>query len=186
MGMTLPLELHDRVAGKLQTNWRENDWFYCDSAVIRHYAFKAAVVAAAAPRTGIEIGTRCGYSLLSFNEAMPTTSWLCIDGAMDEDSYDCLAHAKRLIERHTIFARLIVVDSHAIRSLPPADFAHVDGDHSFDGALADLRLVSGCKVILADDCDNRDVRRAVDEFVRESGRAVEFYDDGLRKAAVLT
>lgn len=186
MGITLPCDLHDRVAYKLQSNWRENDWFYCDSTVIRHYAFKAAVIAAAAPRTAIEIGTRCGYSLLAFHEAMPTTSWLCIDGAMDEDSYDCLAHAKRLIQRNVLFAQLIVVDSHAVRSLPPADFAHVDGDHSYAGALADLRLVAGCKVILADDCDNADVRRAVFAFADEAGRSVETYDDGLRKAAILT
>jgi len=115
----------------------------------------------------------------------PQARFLCIDGAMDHDSYDCLAHAKRMIERHSIDADLVIVDSHAIKSLPPADFAHVDGDHSYAGALADLRLVAGCRAILADDCDNREVRRAVDQFALEQNRTVEFINDGLRIAGVI-
>jgi len=186
MGLTVPYRLHDDVATALRSNWRDNDWFCCDSGVIRHYAFKAAVIAAAAPRSGIEIGTRCGYSLLAFYTAIPTCSWLCIAGATDDDSLECLAHAKKLIDSCPLKASLIVVDSHAVRSLPRADFAHVDGDHSFAGALADLRLVQHCKVILADDYDNPEVRRAVGVFVEEANRAIEVYDDGLRKGAVLT
>jgi hypothetical protein len=105
---------------------------------------------------------------------------------MDADSYDCLAHWRRLVAKHQIDADLVVVDSHAIKSLPPADFAHVDGDHSYAGALADLRLVAGSRVILADDCDNREVRAAVETFAKEQVRAVEYFDDGLRKGAILT
>jgi hypothetical protein len=105
---------------------------------------------------------------------------------MDADSYDCLAHWRRLVEKHSIDADLVVVDSHAIQSLPPADFAHIDGDHSYAGALADLRLVAGSRVILADDVDNREVRAAVETFAREQARTVEYFDDGLRKGAILT
>lgn len=185
MTATLPVGLLETVRGLLQTNWREDDWFGCDSSVIVHYAFKAAVCAKFAPRRIIEIGTRCGYSLLCFSSVAPRASFLCIDGAMDADSYHCLAHCKRLIARRNLEADLVVVDSHAIKSLPPACFAHVDGDHSYEGALADLRLVAGCRGILADDCCNPDVRRAVDQFCRESGRLAEFYNDGLRTAAVI-
>jgi predicted O-methyltransferase YrrM len=181
----VPVPLLDKVRGLLESNWREDDWFYCDSRVIFHYAMKAAICEKYSPRRVIEIGTRCGYSLITFAAVAPRASFLCIDGAMDEDSFHCLAHAKRLIERHSIEADLVVVDSHAIKSLPIADFAHVDGDHSYDGALADLRLVRHCRVILADDCDNHDVKRAVEAFAAESGREVEYFDDGLRTAGVI-
>jgi cephalosporin hydroxylase len=180
------LGIHERVKTLLEANWRENDWFYCDSKVIFHYAMKSAICAKFHPRRVIEIGTRCGYSLLAFNAVAPRASFLCIDGCMDEDSLDCLAHAKTLIDKHNIEADLIVVDSHAIRSLPKADFAHVDGDHSYAGALADLRLCSGCRAILADDCDNQEVAKAVDQFVREQARSVEYLDDGLRRVGIIT
>jgi predicted O-methyltransferase YrrM len=185
-GSTPGLGIHERVKTLLESNWRENDWFYCDSKVILHYAHKAAICARFHPRRVIEIGTRCGYSLLSFNSVAPRASFLCIDGCMDEDSLDCLAHAKHLIERHNIEADLIVVDSHAIRSLPPADFAHVDGDHSYEGALADLRLCVHVRAILADDCCNKEVARAVDQFAREQNRTVEYMHDGLRTVGVIT
>lgn len=181
----VPIPLLDEVRALLEGNWREDDWFYCDSKVIFHYAMKAAICQQYAPRRVIEIGTRCGYSLLTFNKVAPRASFLCIDGAMDDDSLHCLAHAKKLIERHAIEADLVVVDSHAIKSLPTADFAHVDADHSYAGALADLRLVQQCRAILADDCDNQEVRRAVETFVAEAGRSVEYFDDGLRTAAVI-
>jgi hypothetical protein len=80
---------------------------------------------------------------------------------------------------------LVVVDSHAVRSLPPADFAHVDGDHSYRGALADLRLVAHVPAILADDVCNPEVRAAVTEFATEKRRRVDWFHDGLRQAAVI-
>jgi predicted O-methyltransferase YrrM len=182
----MPVDLYDRVRDTLESNWRENDWFFCDSAVVGHYAMKAAICSRFAPRRIIEIGTRCGYSLLAFNTVAPRASYLCLDGCMDDDSLECLAHAKHLIERHQIEADLVVVDSHAVRSLPRACFAHVDGDHSFAGALADLRLVAHCRAILADDVCNPEVYRAVDVFAKEANRHVELVNDGLRRVAVLT
>jgi hypothetical protein len=79
-----------------------------------------------------------------------------------------------------------VVNSRDVRSLPPADFAHVDGDHSYAGALHDLRLVAHVPTILADDCCNPEVRKAVDDFALEKRRRVDIINDGLRQAAVLT
>jgi cephalosporin hydroxylase len=184
--MTITLRTFDRAKTLLEANWREHDWFFCDQAVIGHYAMKAAICERYNPRRVIEIGTRCGYSLLVFNAVAPRASFLCIDGCMDDDSLDCLAHAKALIQRHQIDAELVIVDSHAIKSLPPACFAHVDGDHSYAGALADLRLVAHCRAILADDVCNPEVARAVDVFAREAGRTVELINDGLRRVAVLT
>ena len=186
MRISVDVPLVDSIRKLLESNWREDDWFGCDSKVIFHYAMKADIFRRYAPQRVIEIGTRCGYSLLAFAAQNPSARFLCIDGAMDADSYDCLAHWRRLVDKHQIDADLVVVDSHAVKSLPSVDFAHVDGDHSYAGALADLRLVAGSRVILADDCDNREVRAAVETFAKEQARTVEYFDDGLRKVAILT
>lgn len=182
--MTSPFRL--RVAKTLADVWRATDWFRLDEKVENHYFHKASVVADLRPKRVIEIGTRCGYSLAVFSLAAPEARFLCIDGAMDDDSIDCLAHWKNVVDTYAIDAQLIVVDSHKVRSLPPADFAHVDGDHSYAGALQDLNLVAHVPTILADDCDNAQVKAAVVQFVADRKRSVQWINDGLRQAAVIT
>lgn len=171
---------------RLRESWRPGDWFTLNDAVVRHYQAKAEVVAKLAPRRAIEIGSRCGYSLIAFNAASPGTRWLAIDGGMDADSEQCLLHWHAVRDRYDISAELIVVNSHAIRDLTDFDFAHVDGDHTYTGCLADLTLVADCRVILADDYDNPHVAAAVDLFAAKNDRRKEVYDDGLRRAAILT
>jgi hypothetical protein len=46
--------------------------------------------------------------------------------------------------------------------------------------------VAACPVILADDCDNPHVRRAVLEFLDQAKRPARWIDDGLRQCAVIT
>ena len=163
-----------------------DDWFTLNSQVAGHYAAKAATIEGYRPARAIEIGTRCGYSLAAFSVASPRTRWLCIDGGMDADSQQCLQHWHSVVGQCRIEAALIVCNSHAIQRLPPADFAHVDGDHSMLGCYADLCLVAHVPVILADDYDNAEVAQAVDRFCGEHDREFAVYDDGLRKGAVIT
>lgn len=182
--MTSPFRA--KVNRALADAWRPNDWFHLNEKVERHYYNKAAICADFRPRRVIEIGTRCGYSLVAFSLGCPDARYMCVDGATDDDSLDCLQHWQSVVERWAIDAQLIVVDTAHVRSLPRADFAHVDGDHTHAGALRDLRLVGHCPAILADDTDNAQVREAVDEFVSERKRSVQFVDDGLRQCAVIT
>jgi len=178
-------ELEDRVGDRLRMHWMPGDWFPCSPEAVSHYAAKARVCREYKPARVIEIGTRCGYSLAAFHAVVPDARFLCVDGAVDADSPACMEHWEKVVALLGIDAVRIVGDSHDIRQLPPADFAHVDGDHSYAGALADLRLVAHVPVILADDCCNPDVERAVEEFCEESGREPVYYHDGLRKVAVL-
>jgi cephalosporin hydroxylase len=179
-------ELEDQVGDMLRARWMPGDWFPCSPEAVSHYAAKARVFREYDPDRVIEIGTRCGYSLLAFHVAAKRhPRFLCIDGYVDEDSSACVRHWEQVVTSIGIDAQLVVVNSHAIMSLPPADFAHVDGDHSYEGALADLRLVAHVPVILADDCCNPDVERAVEQFCLETGREPVYFHDGLRKAAVL-
>jgi predicted O-methyltransferase YrrM len=181
----MPSPFEVKISKTLADAWRPHDWFQLDERVARHYYRKAAVCADVRPKRVIEIGTRCGYSLVSFATACPDARYLCIDGAADDDSLDCLAHWQSVVERWVIDASLVVVNSREVRSLPPADFAHVDGDHSYAGALHDLHLVAHVPVILADDCCNPEVRKAVEEFARAKRRRVDWINDGLREAAVI-
>ena len=177
---------HQKLAERLRESWMPGDWFKHSPVTERHYIAKAEVIASFKPDTAIEIGTRCGYSLLAFHTARPGTRWLVIDGGMDDDSEQCLAHWRRVIGRYQIPADLIVANSHGIRRLPAQDFAHVDGDHSFTGCYADLNLVADCKVILADDYDNAEVAAAVDQFCWHHQRKKSVYNDGLRQGAIIT
>jgi cephalosporin hydroxylase len=161
------------------------DAFPFSTQAVSHYAEKARVCRDCKPARVIEIGTRSGYSLAAFHAVSPGSRFLCIDAASDADSAACLHHWQRVADSLAIDAQLVVANSHDIKRLPPADFAHVDGDHSHPGALADLRLVSHVPVILADDYCNPDVARAVQEFCAETGRDARVFHDGLRKAAVL-
>lgn len=179
------------VKALLNQVWMPGDWFHLTDEVVSHYAHKAAVCRLAADRVDggvlriIEVGTRAGYSAAVFRQAAPFSRMLCIDGGLDDDSGRCLAHAERVFGLADVDAQLVVVDTRDVRSLPIAAFAHVDGDHSFTGALRDLRLCSRCPVILLDDVCNPNVDRALRAFVDSSGRTFSVYHDGLRKAAVI-
>jgi cephalosporin hydroxylase len=177
--------LHQQIADALAKSWMPNDWFALDARSLRHYQHKADAVAAIQPKTGIEIGTRCGYSLLAFHLASPGTRWLCVDGWLDADSPQCMDHWQRIVAEWRINAQLLRADTRGVTELPPADFAHVDGDHSYAGALADLHLVADVPAILADDCDNASVRRAVEDFCASRNRRATFTDDGLRQSALI-
>lgn len=179
-------DVDDLVGRRLQDIWMPGDWFPCSPEALEHYAAKARVLRRFGATRVIEIGTRCGYSLAAFHAITPQARFLCIDGAKDQDSTQCLTHWRKTVAALDIDAQLVVASSHDIKALPDADFAHVDGDHSYQGALADLHLVSHVPVILADDVCNPDVDRAVVVFCAETGSVADYYHDGLRTAAVIT
>lgn len=178
------------VSALLKQIWMPDDWFQLTDQVAGHYAIKAAVCSIVAAKNPgelsiIEIGTRCGYSATVFRQAAPRSRMLCFDGAADADSEKCLAWAEQTFASADVNAGIVRVNMADVKSLPFAVFAHVDGDHSYEGCLRDLRLVVKSKVILADDCDNMNVFMAVREFVAETRRTLTLVDDGLRKAAVI-
>jgi hypothetical protein len=197
-------ELVEAVRERLKAVWMPGDWFELTEQVVMHYAWKGAVYLSVpgvyfAPPV-IEIGTRCGYSIHAFDAAAVSAvdgcasiigidecePVLCFDGAIDEDSSRCLAHFREQAERFGIAADLVVVDTKNLLALPARFFAHVDGDHSYAGCLQDLKLVACSHVILADDCDNAEVREAVLMFIKmHRGRRVQFVNDGLRTLGVI-
>jgi predicted O-methyltransferase YrrM len=184
--VTIDNAILDCIRRTLPLAWMKDDYFRCTEAALRHYAAKATACKAARPRRVLEIGTRAAYSLCAMHLVAPFARYLCIDGGLDADSSTALAHARDLIRMRRIDAELLVVDSHALKAVPRVDFAHVDGDHSYHGALADLRLAAEAETILADDCCNPAVFEAVQTFAAETGRHAHHFHDGLRAAALIT
>lgn len=178
--------LLEKVRNVLTKIWMPGDPFSCNDVSLRHYAMKATVCQHAKPQKILEIGTRAGYGLAAMHIATPTAQFICVDGGFDSNSPQMLAHAKKVIQELGINANLIIVNSHAIREISSIDFAHVDGDHTYDGAKADLKLAANARTILADDCCNSNVKRAVEEFAHETNKTVEYFNDGLRAGAVIT
>lgn len=199
---------HD-IEKTLRALWMPGDWFKLTPQVVHHYAWKAAICRAACKyvnRTGdfriIEIGTRAGYSLASFRRGIAghcDSTALCFDAGIDQDSAACLLHFNQWVQSNRIPAWLVPVNTRDLGAtvatptgpirwtLPPCDFAHIDGEHTTHGALRDINLVNQCPVVLVDDCDNAEVLAAVKKKAEGVGNInVQYVNDGLRTLGVIS
>jgi hypothetical protein len=128
------------------------------------------------PEKIVEIGVRAGYSAWTALAAIPKAMVYGIElGRSDVEGRDvdggypdAWKHAEKICpERFTLH----ITDSHKLQRFPKCDLCYVDGDHSEEGCLADLRLAqrSGSRIILVDDYANFEaVRAAVARFMAET------------------
>lgn len=122
----------------------------------------------------VEIGVRSGYSALTWLLANPGATLIGVEADEDERSVNTHTGRKGLWRHAQTILRslpfhLVLVDSHSLRRLPDADLIYVDGDHTFKGCLADLRLAEqSTNRIVVDDYDSiPGVRQACDTFTSE-------------------
>lgn len=128
------------------------------------------------PKHILEIGVRFGYSVYAI--ALGAGKVKVIDG-WDTEEY---VKGSNEIAQNAIAERLpntkVVVrniNSQGVESLGRSyDLISIDGDHSVQGTLHDLRLSLGkCKVVITDDYDFLgSVKEAVDKFLEENIDAI--------------
>ena len=127
-----------------------------------------------APRRICEIGVRAGYSAYAMLSANPDAYLLGIQADWDEAHENTHCGRKGLYQ-HAIRitsgfrSDILIVNSLQIRRLPQFDLVYVDGDHTFDGCLCDLRLAaqSAPQILVDDFCSMESVRLACRTFLQE-------------------
>lgn len=151
-----------------------------------YYAVKHAIAREVAPKRILEIGVRAGYSALAFMTACPKAEYVGVDaetGKHGGEGGPWMWWAKTLLKGFNV--NLYKLDSQQLDALPEHlgnfDFVHVDGDHSFEGALHDMELcwpkVNVGGAMLVDDYDYLwPVHEAIEEFRK---RVDDWYEDGV-------
>jgi hypothetical protein len=147
---------------ELQRRWYPGDPFTPDVLAKEYYVQKYQVAAQLQPASVCEIGVRAGYAAFAFLSAVPEAEYLGIDsGTADREArVDYTRHARGVLMG---FGRthLMAADSQRLTRLPFTstgarfEFVHVDGGHTTEACLHDLRLAqqSGARWILVDDFD---------------------------------
>ena len=158
----------------------------------QQYFLKFDVAVQARPRVIAEIGVRAGYSGLAMLLAAPGAKYIGFEA--DQGTFGGMrgftaSAVPRVLEGFDHEIRY--VDSQSLLAIDDEiDLFHVDGDHSYDGAMHDLELAWRCsKYVLVDDYDFiRPVQAAVDHFIvtrRLTFPAVQALSDGGFRGSML-
>jgi cephalosporin hydroxylase len=153
-------------------------WFTVDDCA--HFALVLNLQSALGVRGDlVEIGVYHGRSalVLAHHAARDERVILCDTFEACGGAYPDQATPERVRSALGPNVDLRVCSSSALRFERPIRFAHIDGDHTYAGALADLRLCAPSLlpggVLVVDDYHHKDfpeVTPAVDAFLRESPR----------------
>ena len=180
---------------KVKRHWLPFDPFRATEprgwqVLAEYYRTKYLIAEWVKPKSLCEIGVRAGYSTAAFLQCGTVETYMGID--IDENAEGgikgyakyvpaMLDHYPEVKERE-----LLIKDSQDLVSLPgdPFDLVHIDGDHTFAGAVHDIEMViaSGSKWILIDDIDFiPEVAKAANHVIKEwSVKEAYHIADGLR------
>lgn len=183
----------------IRAAWVPGDSLVCEDWMERYYETKYLVARDLQPTSILEIGVRAGYSALAFLQAVPRAQYLGLDN--DEGNWGgvrgYMEEARiRLEPYNAVVTRCDTqdtpLDPEILAVLQGYECWHIDGDHSFRGALSDMLLAHrmGAHWILLDDYDFAgEVRRAGQTFAgmfRTHYTAEHLPDGGMRGNLLLT
>jgi hypothetical protein len=170
----------DEMWAALVERWLPEDPDRPNADYETYYRWKYRIAKAIQPvaKSLFEIGVRAGYSAFAFQAAIPGLEYLGWDN--DAGQY---GGVKGFSNRFIAEGCVDRVDSQTRDFLPRSfDVAHIDGDHSYAGALHDIQLCAPfCRYVLVDDYDFiTPVKAATDHFiVSHQGRVrYQHYADG--------
>jgi predicted O-methyltransferase YrrM len=160
-------------------------WNFRTREFYEEYRTKYAIAKMIQPRTILEVGVRFGYGAYSFLEGADTFATYCGLDA-DEPSWGpypgiprewAEAQLKKRFPRCLINTRKFDTQSDETGrlGLSFADLIHIDGDHSYEGALHDMETFWPLchNVMVVDDTNEiADVRNAVKTFCAQHADAI--------------
>jgi len=158
--------------------WESKEWWAHPDNYPRYVEMGARLK----PRSILELGAFEGYGLIGFwmgaGNIVQRLDWVDNESYTPDSNAHCcanLAYAAQALHRplprsiHTLSKEGFVTNGRY-------DLIHVDGDHTYEGALADMLWAWERKpaALLVDDYDfGTEVRYAVDEFIRMIKRPFE-------------
>lgn len=172
-------------------------WNFRTKEFYEEYRTKYAIAKLIQPKSILEIGVRFGYGAQSFLMGAPHASYMGLDA--DEPSWGeyqgiprewattrlCEQFPTSCIATHRFNTQ---TDDAAKLDLPFVDMVHIDGDHSFNGALKDMTTFWPLceRVMVVDDyIEIEAVAHAVDDFCASHTDAVKLPITSFRGAALL-
>jgi cephalosporin hydroxylase len=173
----------------------KSPWNFCTQEFYQEYRVKYAIARMIQPKSILEIGVRFGYSARSFLFAAPQADYLGLD--IDEPSHGPYQGIPRewaelQLRRRYPDNRIqtMQMDTQVLSYSPDMnkkfDLVHIDGDHSYQGALADLmKFWPACRNTMVVD-DYKEVKNSVASFVSSHKDELQtFYVESLRSSALL-
>jgi hypothetical protein len=158
-------------------------------AQLKHPNFIDYIASVSVPKTYLEVGVRDGDSVFaalrgtnSITKLILCDNWGFVHGGTGRGSHDHIAAA--LKSRYT--GEVQYLDGNSGELLPTlqlraADMSHVDGDHSMEGELSDLRLVwpRTRSVMVVHDIYMPTVWEAVSTFLQETIKHISHTETAL-------
>ena len=159
-------------------------WDFRTQEFYKEYKLKYAIAKLIQPRSILEVGVRFGYAAQSFLMAVPTARYVGLD--KDEPSFGPWEGVPRTWAAAKLRKRypLNVIETHHVDTQTADatwfcpnefDMVHIDADHSYAGALHDMKTFwPFCRraMVVDDVVEISDVARAVRDFLAETPSAL--------------
>lgn len=168
-----PENIHDIIPSEFFTKFESYDYIWCKN----YYEWNYAIAKVIQPKTYLEIGVRFGFSFLPTLLGSESLEYAL---GWDLETYGNNTAATQNIKefyKGDCEWSIEHLDSQQQKRLPHFfDLVNIDGCHDYDCKIHDLKLaMENSLYVYLDDYDyHSEVRRAVDDFLKDYKDRIEF------------
>jgi hypothetical protein len=168
-----PNSIHDVIPSQFFTKYDVSDYVWCGNCFEWYWAIAQTIQ----PKTFMEIGVRLGFSFLPTMLASKSLEYAL---GWDLETYGNNTIARENIGSYyggTCKWEILHVDSQEQTTLPRFfDLVSIDGCHDYNCKIHDLELaMENSKYVILDDYDYLpDVRKGVDQFMKNNSKRIEW------------